>query len=192
MSLQLHRDGKLLVIIGPSGAGKSSAIELLHAREIIDVTPSWTTRPPRPEETSGTLEHMFASEAEFANKKAAGYFLEAVQPFGLPYWYGLPKITAPPKGRVALVMLRVNLLPLLRKHYSNFTIYQIEDSLPKIKRRLQAREAAGQPLGSRLKDYQHEIDAGRQAAHRVFTNDTSVEALSARIEAALVEDQLAR
>jgi guanylate kinase len=183
----LERSGKLLVIIGPSGAGKSSVITHLHAADIIVVTPSWTTRPPRPEEAQGTIEHHFVTEAIFKQKESAGFFLEAVQMFGLPYWYGLPKIEKS-ANKIPVIMLRASLLPLLEKHYPSYLVYQIEDAVQNILPRLSKREAAGQALGSRLTDYQKEITAGRKRADRVFNNDDSIESLAERIETALKVD----
>lgn len=187
----LKRDDKLLVIIGPSGAGKSSVVKLLHDRGVVVVTPSWTTRPPRPDEADGALEHRFVDETAFTDKAETGYFLEARQLFGLPYWYGLPKIEKAAAGQVPTVMLRASLLPLLDTYYSNYMVYQIEDELGKIERRLRERQAAGHEPGSRLKGYQEEIAAGRERADRVFVNDSSLETLAGRIAAALSEDGLA-
>lgn len=186
----LPRNDKVLVIIGPSGAGKSSVVKVLHDRGIIQVTPSWTTRPPRADERHGAIEHHFVSEAVFTKKSATSYFLESAQLFGLSYWYGLPKLEKPANHRVPTVMLRANLLPLMDKHYANCVVYQIEDDPQKIQDRLQQRKTDGHKLGSRLQDYQKEIAAGRSRADRVFTNDDSLEALAERIILALSEDGL--
>lgn len=186
----LKPDDRLLVIIGPSGAGKSSVLRLLHDQGVVRVTPSWTTRSRRQDEADDTLEHRFVSEAEFKKKVGEGYFLEAAQLFDLPYWYGLPKLEKPEGSRVATVMLRASLLPLMDKHYKNYTIYQIEDEREKTAVRLQEREAAGHKMGSRLKDYEDEISAGRARAQRVFTNDGTLEELAGQIATALIEDRL--
>jgi dephospho-CoA kinase len=87
-------------------------------------------------------------------------------------------------------MLRASLLPLMDKYYTNYTIYQIEDTETKAAERLQKRQAAGHEMGSRLEEYQQEIEAGRKRAGRVFTNDGTLEDLAGRIAAALIEDKL--
>jgi guanylate kinase len=186
----LEPSDRLLVIIGPSGAGKTSALKLLHDQGVVEVTPSWTTRSPRSDEVDGTLEHRFVDEATFTKKADEGYFLDTAQLFSLPYWYGLPKLEKSEGSRVATVMLQASLLPLMDKHYTNYTIYQIEDTLEKIAERLQKRHAAGHDVGSRLEDYQKEITAGRQRAQRVFINDGTLEDLAGRIATALIEDRL--
>jgi guanylate kinase len=186
----LKPDDRLLVIIGPSGVGKTSALRLLHDQRVVEVTPSWTTRPARQDETGGTLEHRFVDETAFLKKKDEGYFLGAARMFGLPYWYGLPKLEKSEGSRVATVMLQASLLPLMDKHYTNYTIYQIEDEPEKIAERLRERQAAGHDMGSRFEDYQAEIAAGRVRAQRVFTNDGTLEDLAGQIATALIEDRL--
>ncbi len=188
--MYLKPSDRLLVIIGPSGTGRSSVLRLLHDQKVVEVTPSWTTRPAREDETATTLEHRFVNEATFDEKVAEGYFLETAELFGLPYRYGLPKLRKPVGGRVAAVMLHAGLLPLMDKYYTNYTIYQIEDDHAKVAGRLQAREAAGHDMGSRLKEYEHELETGRKRADRVFTNDGTLEELAGKIAAALIEDKL--
>lgn len=186
----LKPDDRLLVIIGPSGAGKTSALKLLHDQGVVEVTPSWTTRPPRHDETNGTLEHRFVDDDVFIGKKDEGYFLDSAQMFGLPYWYGLPKLEKPEGSRIATVMLSSRLLPLMDEHYTNYVVYQIEDAPEKVAQRLRERQAAGHDMGSRLTDYQEEIAAGRNRAQRLFTNDGTLEDLAGRIAEALIEDRL--
>jgi guanylate kinase len=73
--MYLKPTDRLLVIIGPSGAGRSSALRLLHDQKVVEVTPSWTTRPLRNDESEDTLEHRFVDEATFKQKAGEGYFL---------------------------------------------------------------------------------------------------------------------
>jgi guanylate kinase len=186
----LKPDDRLLVIIGPSGTGKTSALRLLHDQGVVEVTPSWTTRPARDDERDGSLEHRFVDEPTFAKQADTDYFLETAQMFGLPYWYGLPKLEEPKGSRVATVMLSANLLPLMDEHYTNYIVYQIEDSEERAAERLKAREKAGHDIGTRLDDYQKEIAAGRKRAQRVFTNESTLDELAGVIASALIEDRL--
>ncbi len=182
------KDMPILVIIGPSAAGKSSLIRLLNDQGIITVTPTWTTRPPRPGEVEQSLEHRFVSEDKFSRLLADNFFLQTVELFGLPYRYGIPKIAKPPAGQVPLIMLRAMLLPLVPPHYPNHVIYQIEDELLRIEQRLRERQQHGEVLGSRLSDYQKEVSAGRQQAHRVFVNNKALVAVAQDIKAAIAQD----
>lgn len=184
----LKKDGDLLVIIGPSGTGKSSVIRLLQGQGVITVTPSWTTRPPRDDEAKGAIEHHFVKQPEFIKKQKEGYFLESVKMFGLPFWYGLPKIEKPKDGSIPVVMLRSSLLPLLSRHYNNYQVYLIKDDLEKVKERLKDRQASGQKLGSRLKEYEQEITDGQKIANRVFTNSSTLEKLALQIKDAILSD----
>ncbi len=184
----LNREDKLLVIIGPSAVGKTSVVKELQDREKVIVTPSWTTRPARKDETKRTIEHKFVTQDVFNIKKAKGYFLESVQLFKLPYWYGLPKILNPINKIIPVIMLRINLLTLLDKHYPNYIVYQIEDDFSKIKDRLNNRKKYGQEIGTRIDDYQYEINEGRKVAKRVFKNTTTVNKLADEIDKALLKD----
>jgi len=176
-----------LAIIGPSGAGKSSVIRQLYDEGLIHVNPTWTTRPPRPGEVEESLEHLFVTPEEFKEKESAGFFLEAVEMFGLPFRYGLPPIKKSEPGRPSLVMLRASLVPLFNKYFPNHIIYQIEDDVTRIQERLEARQKHGEDLGSRLSDYEREVEAGRKIADRVFVNK-DLDTLAKDIKQALLED----
>jgi guanylate kinase len=181
---------RILVIIGPSGAGKSSLAKVLQDRRLIRLTPSWTTRSPRMDERSGSIEHVFVSDAEFGSKVDDAFFLEEVELFGLSYRYGLPAVEVGPfeNNEVPTIMLRAPLLSLLSKHYKNYITYQIEDSYERISGRLRERAVMGEEQGQRLEVYDKEVHAGRQFASRVFVNDTSIEELADRVMSAINDD----
>lgn len=184
----LKSDALLLVVIGPSGGGKSSVVQELAKRGVVEVTPSWTTRPSRNGEVSSSVEHKFISEEEFNKQQERDFFLEVVQLFNLPYRYGLPRIQQPKDNHIPLIMLRASLLPMLPKHYTNGIIYQIEDEFAKVESRLRKRRIEGEHQGSRLEDYKKEVLLGRQSAHRVFTNNTRLGLLVNAMEAAITRD----
>lgn len=184
----LRKDDPLLVIIGPSGTGKSTVVQELEKLGIVEVAPSWTTRPPRKEEIGISVEHAFVSEEEFLRHQKDGFFLEAVQLFNLPYLYGLPKIAVPGAGRVPTIMLRAGVLKLLPKHYSNVVIYQIEDDYKRVKERLAKRTEDGENQGSRLEEYDKELSLGRESAKRIFTNDKDISSLVADLAKAIEKD----
>lgn len=179
---------RILVVIGPSGSGKSTTLRLLGERQLVKVVPTWTTRPPRPEELQNDMEHKFVSLSEFQEGEKAGLILVAKQMFSLPYWYGLPIIEKPDNGLIPLIILRASLIDLFSKHYSNYLIYQIEDTLPRIRDRLSERKLFGEAIGSRLDDYENEIAIGRKMAKRSFINDGAAKSLSNNLKRAILED----
>ena len=72
----MSRKRILFVISAPSGGGKTSLCEALCA-DMKDVvrSVSCTTRPPRAQEQEG-LDYYFISAQQFAERAAAGDFLE--------------------------------------------------------------------------------------------------------------------
>lgn len=159
-----------LVIIGPSCSGKSTIVRSLAEEKLVLVQPTWTTRPPRPEERKGSLEHVFVDNEAFNKKQLANEFLGAVQLFDLPYWYGLPYLTFQ-SDTITLVMLRAPLINTFRKHYATSVVYNIYDDLDVIADRLKTREIRGEPIGSRLKIYNQEVELGKKIADRSFKNN---------------------
>ena len=176
------------MFIGPSGAGKSTVVRALHRRRVIEVTPSWTTRPRRADEIDGTIEHRFISEAEFTSLERAGYFLEVVRPFGLPFRYGLPGVEPSVVGAVPAIMVRAPLVPLVVRHFPRHVIYQIEASHDRAKERLVRARDADAALGSRLEGFEEERRLGRAIASRCFVNDATVAELLEAVAGAITLD----
>jgi guanylate kinase len=176
----------LLAILGPSGSGKSTLVRELQSRGLIELTPSWTTRPRRADEGDAAIEHLFVGEDRFAEKCDDGAFLEVVELFG--YRYGLPPVLAPPPGQAATVMVRAPLMDLVGKHFPEHVAYQIEDSFERAQSRLTERSLTEPELRSRLDEYEAERILGRRFAHRTFVNDSSVTDLVDRVAAAINED----
>lgn len=179
------RSSHILVFIGPSGVGKSTIVSRLNENGLLSLNPTWTTRPSRFGETNG-VEHTFVPEEELERARKSGMFLEVVQLFGLPFYYGQPKVILTP-GKVPSMMLRVGVLEKLSQHYDNFTVYQIEDEKEKVEKRLRKRASNGELIGTRLDDYTKELEAGRRVANRVFHN-CDLDSIAAEITKAILED----
>lgn len=81
--------GKLVIVSGPSGAGKTTVVRrLLSECELpLRLSVSATTRGPRPGEIDGVHYH-FLTRDDFAQRRAAGEFLECMEVFGRGDWYG--------------------------------------------------------------------------------------------------------
>lgn len=185
----MDKDLKVLIIIGPSGSGKSTIAKKLVENNIINITPSWTTRPMRPSEKSSyNPEHVFVSQEEFEEMQSKNGFLEAVQLFNLPYWYGLPRVEQPDSGIIPAIMLRAPIVKLIEKHYPNHVIYEIHSPVEQLHNRLKSRQQLGDNLGTRLDDVSSEIELGNKLAHRVFVNDRDIEDIVSEISQSLTED----
>lgn len=178
----------LLVIIGPSGSGKSTLVRRLVADRLLQITPTWTTRPPRPNEAKDSIEHCFVSQAVFARQKARGLFIDTGEMPGLPFQYGLPKVVWPTDGKVPAIIIRASSLAKLPQHFHRYIIYHIEDTLEQTTKRLLARGQHGEAHQARLDNYSQEVAAGRQLADRVFHNTNNLEHVVRQIKTALVQD----
>lgn len=176
----------MLAVIGPSGGGKSSAVRLLAARAVLHVHPTWTTRPPRSDEVAGSIEHRFVSDEEFDDLCRAGFFLDTVAMFGLPFRYGLPPLTRCRDHCVDTVMLRAPLVDRFARHYP-VVVFQIEDSPARTAARLRARGTSDVDVTARLGDNNAEVAAGRLIADRVFVNNASLDVLAGAVQAAWAE-----
>lgn len=173
----VHPD-RLLVVIGPSGSGKSSAVRALERRGLVRVHPTWTTRPRRPDERLGSLEHRFVDDASFDDLLASGFFLDTVALFGLPYRYGLRTFRRSTDGRVDTVMARAPVVERLRRLLPGpMLVVQIEDDPDRLAERLRHRAHSPLELGCRLRDNDRETAIGRGLADRVLVNDGPLEEL---------------
>lgn len=77
--------GNLLVVTAPSGAGKTTLVAaLLAADSQVQLSISFTTRPPRDGEINGKDYH-FVDRAEFERMIAAGELLEFAEVYGNYY-----------------------------------------------------------------------------------------------------------
>jgi guanylate kinase len=77
--------GNLFIVCAPSGAGKTSLVNALLEREPdIELSISFTTRPPRQGEENGR-EYHFVDRATFGAMAARGDFLESAQVHGNLY-----------------------------------------------------------------------------------------------------------
>lgn len=77
--------GTLFIVTAPSGAGKTTLVHALLARDpAVQLSVSYTTRPPRAGEQDGR-EYHFIDEARFVELRDRGEFLEWAQVHGNYY-----------------------------------------------------------------------------------------------------------
>ena len=176
---------KMLVFIGPSGGGKSTLIRVLQARGVVAVTPSWTTRPRRSDESEDDTDHRFLTDAEFTVLQNAGFFLEVVEMFG--FRYGLPA-PEPSDDAVPVISVRAPLLGLVDEHFPNHVVYQVEASLDVARERMRARGDSRVEQDARLAAYAEEVARGRQLCDRVFDTSGPVRDVADAVASAIAED----
>jgi guanylate kinase len=186
MEVANDRPSALLAIIGPSGVGKSSLLRELHLRQEVRAWSTLTTRPPRPDERGGCLEHRFVGSEEFDRLAQEGAFVATGAIAGLPYRYGLPNLACGP-GLLALV-LRANAIAEVKRAFPGVLVYQVEDDLARTRRRLWARGLQPTEVAARLAGHHFELELGRRLCHRAFVNAASLPDLTDRVARALRTD----
>ena len=177
---------KVLVFIGPSGVGKSTIVRRLRSRGVIELIPSWTTRPPRSDEVGEDVDHQFVTDETFDEWTKAGLFFDTVEMFG--FRYGIPTIVTPDGDAVPAIMVRASLLDLVAKHFPDHVVYQVETDLDTARARLEARGATPSDIEARLAGFEDELTLGRERSDRRFdTTDPALDPLVA-IRQAIAED----
>lgn len=133
--------GNLFIVSAPSGAGKTSLVNaLLACNRQIDVSVSYTTRPPRPGEVDGKDYH-FVSRGVFLAMAKNGDFLESAEVYGNLYGTSQSWIEAETaSGRD--IMLEIDwqgAVQVRRKFPDCISIFILPPSLHALEVRLQGR-----------------------------------------------------
>jgi len=183
----------VLVLVGPSGAGKSALVAELARLGAVTVHPTWTTRPPRPDEVAGCPEHRFVSERRFDDLAGAGFFCDVVRPFDGAHRYGLPSLPHHPAGPPAAdtidtVLLRATYLDRVGDRLGPLVVYHVDAPVPELAARLAARGTGPEEIAARLAFDLGDTALGRRAADRVLPNEDTLASLVARTLAALATD----
>lgn len=161
--IKTKKIGHLVVISGPSGAGKSTVIaEVMHQRDNLVFSVSYTTRTPRAGEQDGVNYH-FVSREEFERMIAAGELLEYTNYEGNYYGTSLVDIHAEmEKGCDVLLDIEVEGGANVRRQMENAVlIFVAPPSFEELSRRLYGRrtesEAVVQGRLARAKEELKEI-----------------------------------
>lgn len=131
----------IIVISGPSGCGKDTVVKkMLQMDDRFVLSVSATTRQRRPIEKDG-VDYIFLSTAEFAEKIAAGEFLEHT--LYCNNYYGTLKQQIEDKvkaGKVVVLVIEVEGAQNVKKVYPDcLTVFLAPPSLEELERRLRSR-----------------------------------------------------
>jgi guanylate kinase len=177
----------LLTLIGPSASGKSTLARALADLGLVTLVPTWTTRPPRPDEDGDAADHRFVSEEVFDQLSAEQAFLVEGSHPGLPYRYGLPQLDDVPG--IPMVILRAGHVALLASAIRQVPVaYQVCAPAHHVAARLSARGTSEAERRLRLDSYHAECVAGTRISRRTFLNDGPMTNLVAAVSRALTTD----
>jgi guanylate kinase len=152
--------GNLFVVVAPSGAGKTTLVDALLKREPnIHLSPSWTTRAPRPGEKDG-VDYFFVTREKFEEMIGAGEFLEHANVYG--NYYGTSRKWI--EGELAGdhdVLLEIDWqgAQQLRKLFPHMVgIFILPPSLEELRKRLKSRgKDSAEAIDKRMASARHEI-----------------------------------
>jgi guanylate kinase len=167
---------RLVIISGPAGAGKSTIVRRL-LRECsmpLRLSVSATTRARRPQEADG-IDYHFLTPQEFADRRAAGDFLECKEVFGRGDWYGTLKTEVEAgfaSGQWVILEIDVEgAMAVLKSCPEAITIFLHTGSMAELERRLRGRgtetEAA---IERRLEVARHELEYKSRYRHEVINH----------------------
>ena len=185
--------GNLFIVSAPSGAGKTSLVNaLLACNRQIDVSVSYTTRPPRPGEVDGKDYHFISREVFLAMAKK-GDFLESAEVYGNLYGTSQSWIEAETaSGRDILLEIDwQGAVQVRRKFPECISIFILPPSLQALEVRLQGRrQDSAEVIAQRMRAAQADIAHVAEFDY-VIINDKLDEA-SRQLEAITVAAGLLR
>ena len=133
--------GNLFIISAPSGAGKTSLVRhCVDARSDIEVSISYTTRPPRSKEQHGK-DYFFVSEKEFDQMILNNSFIEYASIYGYRYGTSIQLVKKSIDNGVN-VILEIDwqgALQVRNKFPNNTSIFILPPSIKELEERLRKR-----------------------------------------------------
>lgn len=134
-------NGNLFIVAAPSGAGKSSLVNaVLEEDRNLQLSISFTTRPPRPGEENGR-EYHFVDNATFSKMLGHGEFLESAEVHGNRYgtsqrWIQATRAT----GRDIVLEIDWQGAQQVRKIFpETISLFILPPSMTELERRLRTR-----------------------------------------------------
>jgi guanylate kinase len=166
--------GLLFVITAPSGAGKSSLIAKLLADESgLQLSVSYTTRPPRPGEQDGR-EYHFVGLPAFEAMLERGEFLESAEVHGHHYGTSQKVIDeARARGRDLVLEIDWQGAEQVRRLYpESIGIFILPPSMAELERRLRARaQDAEDVIRRRMRNAAEEMSHAAEFKYAIINNN---------------------
>lgn len=166
--------GTLFIVAAPSGAGKTSLTRaLLECESGIELSVSYTSRPPRPNEADGVHYH-FVSRVEFEAMVARGEFFEhAVVHGDLKGTGRVPIERALAKGRDVLLEIDWQGARQVRdKLAGTVSIFILPPSRTELERRLRTRGSDSEDvIRRRLADARRDLEHAAEFDYIVVNDD---------------------
>lgn len=188
--IRTKKGGHLVVISGPSGVGKSTVIaEVMHQRDNLVFSVSYTTRAPRAGEEDGVNYH-FVENAEFERMIRDGELLEYTQYAGNYYGTALADIQKfASQGLDVLLDIEVEGASNVKRKADNAVlIFVAPPSFEELSRRLHGRRTENEEVvRARLKEAQVELKQIPNYDYLVV-NDSVIRAASDIISILNAED----
>lgn len=137
----MNKERYLLVISGPAGSGKDTVVHAIMGRESgVELSPSATTRAPRPGEVDG-VDYYFISREAFEGHIRDGDFLEYTQ--YVDNYYGTLKSEVDKrldKGVTCVLVIEVEGAANIKRVYPECTtVFLMPPSQEELERRLRTR-----------------------------------------------------
>lgn len=185
--------GNLFIVSAPSGAGKTSLVTaLLNLNKQIDLSVSYTTRPPRPGETDG-IDYHFVAREQFLQMAQHGDFLESAEVYGNLYGTSQTWISREiDKGRDILLEIDWQGAQQVRAKFpESIGIFILPPSLTALETRLNGRKQdSSEVIAKRLQAAREDISHVAEFDY-VIINDQLDEALQ-QLNAVIIAAGLSR
>jgi guanylate kinase len=169
--------GCLFTVVAPSGAGKSSLVAaLLERQNGIELSVSYTTRPPREGEIDGVAYH-FVTREKFQALIAADEFLEHAEVYGNLYGTSRRWIeTRRSAGAHVLLEIDWQGARSVKKIFADMVyIYILPPSIDELQRRLVKRgKDSTEVIQRRLSEAREDLKHVHKADYVIINEDFSV------------------